>query len=133
MTFLFSSVALLYLPMSQLFAFVGFNIAERCLYPLTIPLSVIVTLGYARIRDRLPRFKFLFLALIVLNGLKTHSRVLTWRSDEQLSNDGALKGSIKSKVNLAINFAQNERFEDAKTVLNNALRHTNHADIYYNL
>ena len=132
MVLLFSTMAILYVPMSQIFTYVGFNVAERCIYPIMVPFCLTIGLGL----ERLQRRKFVqsaFAIVITLLAVKTHIRVSQWQNDHVLSLSGAENGSIKSKVNLAVNLAANHDFTAAKIILGNALTHTNHADIFYNL
>jgi hypothetical protein len=130
---LVAATILLYLPISQLFAFVGFNIAERCLYPIMIPFSISIGLGFEYLvshRDISRKLSWVILAIL---ALQTQNRVGKWKSDLELSKNGAETGSIKSKVNLAIALANLEQFSLAKHILEETLTLTNHADIYYNL
>merc|ERR1712228_1037620 len=125
-------MGILYVPMSQIMTYVGFNVAERCIYPLMLPFALVIGLGLERLQ-RAKLAKLAFLIAITILALKTHNRVADWQNDHVLSVSGAQHGSIKSKVNLAVNLAANHDFTAAKIILGNALTHTNHADIYYNL
>lgn len=130
---LFAGMLILYLPMSQLFTYVGFNVAERCIYPLALPFTIAIGLGFDQIKHRFKFIQTAFLITLFISALKTHNRVSNWQNDHELSINGAANGSIKSKVNLAVNLAAKHDFNAAKIILGNALKHTNHADIYYNL
>ena len=138
--FICAFMALLYIPMSQIFAFVGFNIAERCLYPLMIPFATIIIYGlnnaYAN-SGKKKNYHRLFCVLstscLILLSIRTQNRVLDWRNDFALSKSGAEVGSVKSQVNLAVNFATQNNFQEAKNILHSSLKTTNHADIFYNL
>ena len=133
-------MAILYIPMSQIFAFVGFNVAERCLYPLMVPFATLVTFGLQNVYELFGRRKnmrkvlnSICIGCLLLLCLKTQYRVINWRNDMVLSESGAKIGSVKSQVNLAVNFAQKNNFSAAKDILYSVLESTNHADIYYNL
>merc|ERR1711935_220854 len=113
-----------YVPMSQVLRFVGFGAAERCYYPLTI--------GVLMMLKNCIKSKNLGMLLIALLAFRTNQRCLDWVNDQSLSESGAEIGSLKSQINFAGHLMSTDR-PRALSLLESVSKKHQNADINYNL
>ena len=130
--FWFGWLVLFYIPLSQILTFTGFAMAERCLYPITVIIGLLVAKIFEKIKFGTNRtcLLVLFFGFLIF---QSSSRVQDWRNDFQLSKSGSEVGSIKSKINLASHFSKNKKFEKSISILDQVIQSHQSSDIYYNL
>ena len=116
-------ILLFYAPTSHILTFVGFGAAERCYYPITIGVFMLI--------KNLLNEKLLSIILILF-ALRTNQRCLDWSDDYSLSHSGAVIGSFKSKINLAGHLMVKDH-DRALKLLEHVGEYHQNADLNYNL
>ena len=126
-------IVLFYLPTSQIITFVGFGLAERCLYPVFIGFAILIASVFKS--AKVNPSKMTLIGLILLSGamLRTHRRCADWKSDFELSKSGSDAGSLKSRINLASHFSKREMYPEAIQLLESVVKVHQSSDIFYNM
>ena len=126
-------IVLFYIPTSQMITFVGFGLAERCLYPVFIGFAVLVgsLLKFTKVNSSI----MTLICLLLLSGamVRTSIRCTDWKSDFDLSISGSDSGSLKSKINLASHFSKREMYPEAINLLESVVKIHQSSDIFYNM
>ena len=126
-------MVLFYIPTSQMITFVGFGLAERCLYPVFIGFAILTSslLKSAKVNSS----TMTLICLVLLSGamVRTDRRCADWKSDFDLSKSGSDSGSLKSKINLASHFSKKEMYPEAINLLESVVKIHQSSDIFYNM
>ena len=126
-------MVLFYLPTSQMITFVGFGLAERCLYPVFIGFAILI--GTILKSAKINSTKMTLICVILLFGamVRTHRRCADWESDFELSKSGSDSGSLKSRINLASHYSTREMYPEAINLLESVVKQHQSSDIFYNM
>ncbi|KRG03558.1 protein O-mannosyl-transferase TMTC2 isoform X1 [Drosophila mojavensis] len=128
-----------FLPASNLFFYVGFVVAERLLYLPSVGFCLLVGYGVSKLLDRDSRTRRLLLLiglgmLLVSFSVRTVRRNADWRDEESLFRSAITVNPPKALGNLGSVLSSQARYEEAKQVLQEAIRYRpNMADVHFNL
>ncbi|XP_030238584.1 protein O-mannosyl-transferase TMTC2 isoform X3 [Drosophila navojoa] len=128
-----------FLPASNLFFYVGFVVAERLLYLPSVGFCLLVGYGVSKLLDRDSRTRRLLLLiglgmLLVSFSVRTVQRNADWRDEESLFRSAITVNPPKALGNLGSVLSSQARYEEAKQVLQEAIRYRpNMADVHFNL
>ena len=126
-------MVLFYIPTSQMITFVGFGLAERCLYPVFIGFAILISSLLKSVK--VSSSPMTLICLVLLSGamVRTDRRCADWKSDFDLSKSGSDSGSLKSKINLASHFSKREMYPEAINLLESVVKIHQSSDIFYNM
>ncbi|XP_030565596.1 protein O-mannosyl-transferase TMTC2 isoform X2 [Drosophila novamexicana] len=134
-----------FLPASNLFFYVGFVVAERLLYLPSVGFCLLVGYGVSKLlacgavgvrASRTRRLLLLigFSVLLVALCVRTVRRNADWRDEESLFRSAINVNPPKALGNLGSVLSSQARYEEAKQVLQEAIRYRpNMADVHFNL
>lgn len=131
-----------FLPASNLFFYVGFVVAERLLYLPSVGFCLLVGYGVSKLlactraRGSKTRCGLLisFSVLLAAMSLRTVQRNADWRDEESLYRSAITVNPPKALGNLGSVLSSQARYEEAKQVLQEAIRYRpNMADVHFNL
>ncbi|KAH8393881.1 hypothetical protein KR215_004930 [Drosophila sulfurigaster] len=133
-----------FLPASNLFFYVGFVVAERLLYLPSVGFCLLVGFGVSKLlactrshgSGRRTRCGLLlsFSVLLAAMSLRTVQRNADWRDEESLYRSAITVNPPKALGNLGSVLSSQARYEEAKLVLQEAIRYRpNMADVHFNL
>ena len=143
-------IILPFLPCTNLFFYVGFVAAERCLYLPSMGFCLLVAIGFhdlfrqTRRLDRNecfapPKFQrtlitIAFITTIVVFAARAHLRTWDWTDEEALYRSGVHINPPKAYGNLANVLSAQGRKHEAEKAYRLALQYrSNMADVHYNL
>ncbi|KAH8409415.1 hypothetical protein KR222_002722, partial [Zaprionus bogoriensis] len=131
-----------FLPASNLFFYVGFVVAERLLYLPSVGFCLLVGYGVSKLlacshlHGSKARCVLLlaFSVLLAAMSLRTVRRNEDWRDEETLFRSAVTVNPPKALGNLGSVLSSQARYEEAKQVLQEAIRYRpNMADVHFNL
>ncbi|XP_017107201.2 protein O-mannosyl-transferase Tmtc2 [Drosophila bipectinata] len=133
-----SFLALPYLPASNLLFYVGFVVAERLLYLPSVGFCLLVGYGVSRLMSCSQKTRcallLSFSVILAAMSLRTVRRNADWRDEESLYRSAIAINPPKALGNLGSVLSSQGRYEEAKTVLQKAIRYRpNMADVHFNL